>query len=74
MLKKTSTIIFFLVVSLCAFAVYDFFKIPEGVTPQSNQSETSVLISFWTSIATMIAAIFGVIGKIIDLKKRNSDD
>lgn len=72
MLKRTSTIIFFFILSLSFFAIYQYFKIPEGVTPQSGNPETIAWLSFWTSIVALVTAIVGLIEKII--RGRKADD
>ena len=74
MFKRKPAIIFFFVLSLSAFAVYQYFKIPEGIIPQSNQAETIARISFWTSISALAAAVIGLIEKLIGIKMRNKND
>ena len=72
MLQKKSTIIFFLVVSISAFAIYQYFKIPEGITPQSSNNDVAIArLSFWTSIVTLVIVILGLVEKIIT--KKNDD-
>lgn len=71
MLKKTPVIIFFFVLSLIAFLLYQQVKVPESVIPQSNQAETIAWLSFGTSIVALLTAIVGLIEKIISLKKHD---
>lgn len=71
MLKRTSTIIFLLVLALSAFVIYQDFKIPEGVTPQSNKEETIAWLSLLTSIVALITAIIGLLEKLVKGKKHD---
>lgn len=67
MLKKTSVIIFFLVLSIALFLIYQQFKIPNGVTPQSSSQETIEWLSFWGGIAGLVTAVLGILEKVFDL-------
>lgn len=69
MLKKKSTIIFFIVLAIISALVYQNVKIPDGVTPQSeSQLETIAWLSLWTAIISLITSIVGLIQNILERK------
>ena len=69
MLKKTSMIILSLAISIFSYGLYQYYKIPEGVTPLSDQTETVAWLSLVTSIIALITAAIGLIEKIIVSRK-----
>lgn len=64
MLKKNLVIVFFMLIALIFFLVYQQIKIPEGVTPLSDKTEVSAWLSLATSVIALIAATIGLIEKI----------
>lgn len=71
MLKKNSIIIFLIVLALVAFLIYQQVKIPDGVTPQSDQTEIIAWLSLSTAIISLVTALIGLIQNILDRNKRD---
>lgn len=69
MLKKSSVILFLLVLSVVLAYVYFEFRVPDGVTPMGDSSETIAWISLFTAIVSLITALIGLVDKILDKKK-----
>ena len=70
MLKKTPVIIFFMVLALIAFIVYQQVKTPDGVTPMSDQLETIARLTLWTAIISLLTSIVGLIQSTLERKNR----
>ncbi|CAA6814743.1 MAG: Unknown protein [uncultured Sulfurovum sp.] len=70
MLKKGFVILFLLVLSAVMAYVYFEFRVPEGVTPMGDSSETIAWISLFTAIVSLITALIGLVDKILDNKKK----
>ena len=70
MLKKTSVIIFFLLLSTVLYFVYQWIKVPDEVTPMSGGAETVAWLAFGTSIISLITAIVGLVQKLVEGKKQ----
>ena len=67
MIRKPSFFITaFVIAAVCAFT-YFHYRIPLGVTPQSDSSEKIALIALITAIVSLLSAITGLIQKIIEL-------
>lgn len=72
MLKKTITIVLFLVISAIGFYIYQSNWLPPNTTPMSGgQSETVAWLALATSIVSLLIAIIGLIQKIIELRGTN---
>lgn len=67
MLKKTSVLVFLIILTLIFFAIYQQVKIPSGVTPQSENAETIASLALWASIISLITAIISFIQKILEI-------
>ena len=68
MLKKTITIIFFFFLTCIATYFYFEYKIPDGVTPMSDDTENIAIISLLTAIVSLFTSLVGLIQKIIEKK------
>lgn len=74
MLKKTSVIVFFLLLAVVLYFVYQYYKVPEGVTPMSDSAEHIAMISLMTAVVSLLTSLVGLAVKIIDMNKKGSDD
>lgn len=72
MLKNTVVIAALLILSIVTYYLYQTWKIPEGVIPKGDNTETLAWLALGTSIVSLLAAIVGLIEKILDLKKSKS--
>ena len=71
MLKKTPAIIFFLVLAIVLYVVYQSLRLPDGVTPQSSSSDELIAwLTIGAAIISFLTAIVGLIEKIIDWRNR----
>lgn len=68
MLQRSSVILFLLILSAVLGYIYFQYRVPAGVTPMGDSSETIAWISLATSIVSMITAIVGLVHKIMDKK------
>ena len=74
MLKKTSVIVFFLLLAAGLYFVYQYYKVPEGVTPMSDSAEKIATISLLTSLVSLLASLVGFVTKLLEMNKKNKDD
>lgn len=71
MLKKTPTIIFFLVLAIVLYVVYQSVRLPDGVKPQSSSSDELIAwLTLGAAIISLVASIIGLIEKIIERRNR----
>lgn len=68
MLKKNTTILILLFLSVAFYYIYSSLKIPDGVVVKGAYSQLEEWLSLGTSILTFVAAIIGLILKLIELK------
>ena len=73
MLAKNTSIIFFLLLSIVLYFVYDWLKIPEGIAPKGDSTVMVATLALITSIVTLLTAIVGLIQKLIELNKDKND-
>lgn len=71
MLKKSTVIIFFVLLGAVFSIAYFQLRIPLGVTPQSDQGELLAWVALATSIASLVTALIGFIQKLLELKRSN---
>lgn len=64
-------IAFFFVLAIVLYFVYQWLKVPEGVTPMNGSSETVAWLVFGTSLVSLLTATLGLIQKIVE--KKNND-
>ena len=57
-----------ILVSLAAFGVYFYVRSPADIEPMGGELTTVVYILLATAIVTLIAAVIGLIQKIIDTR------
>lgn len=69
MLKNTVVIAALLIFSIITYYLYQYYKIPAGVEPQSGNDELIAWLSLGASIISLITAIIGLVEKVIDKKK-----
>lgn len=67
MFKKNSFIIFFFVVAIVLFLLYQELKTPEGIIPQGGQTDMNAQLVFWGGILAFVTAFVGLLQKIIEL-------
>ena len=72
MLKNTVVIAGLLILSIITYYLYQAWSVPEGVITRGDNTETLAWLAFGTSIASLLAALVGLVGKILDLKKSKS--
>jgi hypothetical protein len=69
MLKRTTIILFFLILSVVLAYVYFQYRIPTGVVSQGDGQEAITWVSLIASIVSLITALVGLIEKIVDKKQ-----
>ncbi len=74
MLKKTSVIVFFLILGVALYFLYQHFRVPECVTPMSDAQENIAMISLITAVVSLLTSLVGLAIKIIDMNKKDDDD
>ena len=74
MLKKTSVIVFFLLLAVGLYFVYQHYKVPEGVTPMSDAQENIAMISLMTAVVSLLTSLVGLAMKVIEMNQKNKDD
>jgi len=73
MLAKNTSILFFLLLAIVLYFVYDWLKIPEGIAPKSGSKVMEATLALITSIVMLLAAIVGLIQKLIELNMDKND-
>ncbi|MEZ5865930.1 MAG: hypothetical protein R3D25_18355 [Geminicoccaceae bacterium] len=69
MLKRWSVIVGAAIVAVLGLWVYFAYRIPPGVEPMGDRTETIAWISLATSITGMLAAFAGLAQKLLELRK-----
>lgn len=69
MLKRWSVIVGAAIFAVLGLCVYFTYRVPSGVEPMGDQTETIAWISLATSIVGMLAAFVGLAQKLIELRK-----
>jgi len=59
-------IISLFILSIILFYLYNLYKIPEGITPQGDDSEIIAWVSLATAVVSMITALIGLIKQIVE--------
>lgn len=67
MLKKPFPIIFFFIVAIILFFLYQEWKVPDGVIPQGKQENMNAQFVFWGGVLAFSTAVIGLIQKVIEL-------
>jgi fumarate reductase subunit D len=65
-LKKPLVIGLLFILSLILFYLYNLYKIPEGLTPQGDDTQTLAWISFATAVVSMVTALIGLIKQVVE--------
>lgn len=65
MLKKWSVILGLAAIAALALGVYLTYRVPLGVEPMGDRTETIAWISLSTSIVTMLTALVGLVQKFL---------
>lgn len=68
--KRLSVIICSLLIAAIGWYFYFKIRIPTGVTPQSDGSETVAWIALATGIIGLLTAIVGLIQRLIEVSKK----
>jgi hypothetical protein len=71
MLKKPVVIVLAFVISVVGILVYFHFRLPPGVQPMGDGSDTVSWVALATAVVSMLTAIFGLVQKIVELKGKN---
>lgn len=69
MLKKPFTILVFALLAMLGAYVYFTFRVPPGVTPQSDAATILPWIGLATSVVGLLTSLVGLIGKVLDARK-----
>lgn len=73
-LKKNPIIIFFAVLAITLYAVYQWLKVPEGVEPMGDSSEMIAVLALITAIVSLLTSLVGLIQKLIDIQHEKRND
>jgi hypothetical protein len=73
MIRKPLFIGSAIIIAVLCTAAFFHFRIPSGVTPQGDSTETIAWISLMTAIVSMITAIVGLVQKILESRSRGNN-
>ena len=68
MLKRPVFIILLVMVAGVGLWLYFQYRVPPGIEPMGNETETVALISLVTSVVAMITALVGLAQKWLELR------
>ena len=68
MLKRWSVIVGAAIVALVGFWGYFAYRIPLGVEPMGDESQTVAWVALATSIVSLLTALTGLVQKLIELR------
>ena len=74
MLKKPIFLVGAIAVALISLWLYFQNRVPPGIAPMGDGTETIALISLATSVVAMITALIGVIQKFLELKNARKSE
>lgn len=69
MLKRWSVIVGAAIVALVGLWAYFAYRIPPGVEVQSDTSETVAWIGLAIAVVNMLAALVGLVQKLVEMRK-----
>jgi hypothetical protein len=69
MLNRWSVIIAAAVVAVLGLWAYLAYRIPPGVEPMGDDSQTIAWVALATSIVSLLTALTGLVQKLIELRK-----
>ncbi len=69
MLKRWSVIVGAAIVALVGLWAYFAYRMPPGVEPMGDDSQTIAWVALATSIVSLLTALTGLVQKLIELRR-----